>query len=354
MLGRRRGSMHWKGIQKPKELKCDYETLTETYGRFYAEPFERGFGVTVGNPLRRILLSSLRGIAVTSVKIEGVLHEFSTIPGVVEDVSEIILNLKELILKPRSDNLDYPRKLYLKVSNTLPESREVKAGDIQKDPDIEILNPELHIATLGKEASLDMEMEVQLGRGYVPSEFNKREDQPIGVLPIDSVFTPIRKVTYDIEASRVGGRTDYDKLIMEVWTNGTISPADAMANAAKILKDQLTIFINFEEEPEIEEKELDEEEEKFNENLLKSIDELELSVRSSNCLNNANIRTIGELVQKTEAELLKTRNFGKKSLNEIKSILAEMGLSLGMKLDNFPPKNKGASKKKSAKAAAAE
>jgi DNA-directed RNA polymerase subunit alpha len=338
--------MHWKGIQKPKELKCDYETLTGTYGRFYAEPFERGFGITIGNSLRRILLASLRGVAVTSVKIEGVLHEFSTIPGVVEDVSEIILNVKELILKPRSDDLEYPRKLYLKVSNSSSESKEVTAKDIQGDPDIEILNPDLHIATLSKEGSLDMEMEVQLGRGYVPSELNKREDQPIGVIPIDSVFSPIKKVTYDIDASRIGGRTDYDKLTLEVWTNGTISPADAIAHAAKILKDQLNIFINFEEEPEVEEKEVDEEEEKFNENLLKSIDELELSVRSSNCLNSANIRTIGELVQKTEAELLKTRNFGKKSLNEIKSILAEMGLSLGMKLENFPPKNKTTSKKK--------
>jgi DNA-directed RNA polymerase subunit alpha len=340
--------MHWKGIQKPKELKCDYDTLTGTYGRFYAEPFERGFGITIGNSLRRILLASLRGIAVTSIKIEGVLHEFSTMPGVVEDVSEIILNIKELILKSKSDNLDYPRKLHLKVSNTSSDGKEVVARDIQGDSEIEVLNPDLHLATLGKEASLDIEMEVQLGRGYVSSEQNKREDQPIGVLPIDSVFTPIKKVTYDVEASRVGGRTDYDKLILEVWTNGTLSPADAVAHAAKILKDQLAIFINFEEEPEIEEKEVDEEEEKFNENLLKSIDELELSVRSSNCLNNANIRTIGELVQKTEAELLKTRNFGKKSLNEIKSILAEMGLSLGMKLENFPPKNKGASKKKSA------
>lgn len=319
----------FRGLQKPKRLECELETLTSTYGKFFSEPFERGFGLTVGNALRRILLSSIEGAAVTTVRITGALHEFSTIPGVKEDVTDIILNIKGLRLKL---NVDQPKTLYLKASS----EGEVRASQITQDPDVEILNPQLHIATLDKDGKIEMEMEVRHGRGYVPAERNKREGQPVDVIAVDSIFSPIRKVNFLVEDTRVGQITDYNKLILEVWTDGSVLPQDAIAYAAKILKDHLSIFINFEEEPEGEGVAVDEVKERLLEYLNRSVDELELSVRSANCLKNSNIRHIHELVQKTEAEMLKTKNFGRKSLNEIKEILTGMGLSLGMKLEGFP------------------
>jgi DNA-directed RNA polymerase subunit alpha len=319
----------FKGLQKPKRLECELETLTGTYGKFFSEPFERGFGLTIGNALRRILLSSIEGAAVTSVRIAGALHEFSTIPGVKDDVTDIILNIKGLRVKL---NTDHPKTLYLKASS----EGEVRASQINPDPDVEVLNPDLYIATLDKDGKLEMEMEVRHGRGYVPAERNKREGQPVDVIAVDSIFSPIRKVNFLVEDTRVGQVTDYNKLIIEVWTDGSVLPQDAVAYAAKILKDHLSIFINFEEEPEGEGAAVDEEKERLLEHLNRSVDELELSVRSANCLKNSNIRYIYELVQKTEAEMLKTKNFGRKSLNEIKEILAGMGLALGMKLEGFP------------------
>jgi DNA-directed RNA polymerase subunit alpha len=319
----------FRGFQKPKRLECELETLTSTYGRFFAEPFERGFGLTIGNALRRILLSSIEGAAVTTVRIAGALHEFSTIPGVKEDVADIILNVKGLRLKL---NVDHPKTLAIKASS----EGEVRASNITPDPDVEILNPDLHLVTLDKDGKLEMEMEVRSGRGYVPAERNKREGQPVDVIAIDSIFSPIRKVNFLVEDTRVGQVTDYNRLILEVWTDGSVLPRDAVAYAAKILKDHLSIFINFEEEPEGEGVVVDEEKERVLEYLNRSVDELELSVRSANCLKNSNIRYIYELVQKTEAEMLKTKNFGRKSLNEIKEILAGMGLTLGMRLDGFP------------------
>jgi DNA-directed RNA polymerase subunit alpha len=309
------------------------ETLTLFYGKFTAEPFERGFGITIGNSLRRILLSSLQGAAITSVKIDGVLHEFSTLTGVKEDVTEIILNLKEVRLKLHTEG---PKVIRVKTEGP----RVLKAGDIQTGDAVEILNPDHYIATLSRDSKLSMEMTVKMGRGYVPAERNKEENQPIGTIPMDSIFSPIKKVNYTITNARVGQITDYDKLNLEVWTDGSINPEEAVAHAAKILKDQLSIFITFEEEVEEEEETVPEhrDTEKLNENLFRSVDELELSVRSANCLKHANIKLIGDLVQKTEAEILATKNFGRKSLNEIKEILSEMGLSLGMKLDNWPPK----------------
>ncbi len=319
----------FRGFQKPKRLECELETLTSTYGRFFAEPFERGFGLTIGNALRRILLSSIEGAAVTTVRIAGALHEFSTIPGVKEDVADIILNIKALRMKL---NVDHPKTLSIKASS----EGEVRASNITPDPDVEILNPELHLATLDKDGKLEMEMETRSGRGYVPAERNKREGQPVDVIAIDSIFSPIRKVNFLVEDTRVGQVTDYNRLILEVWTDGSVLPRDAVAYAAKILKDHLSIFINFEEEPEGEGIVVDEEKERVLEYLNRSVDELELSVRSANCLKNSNIRYIYELVQKTEAEMLKTKNFGRKSLNEIKEILTGMGLALGMRLDGFP------------------
>ncbi|MBI5167367.1 MAG: DNA-directed RNA polymerase subunit alpha [candidate division NC10 bacterium] len=340
----------FKGFQKPKRLECDQETLTNTYGRFIAEPLERGFGLTLGNALRRVLLSSIEGAAVTSVRIAGVLHEFSSIPGVKEDVTDIILNLKGLRVKL---NVDHPKTLYLKAAG----EGEVRASQITSDPDVEILNPDFYIATLDKDGKLEVEMEVRHGRGYVPAERNKREGMPVDVIPVDSTFSPIKKVNFLVEDTRVGQATDYNKLILEVWTDGSVFPQDAVAYAAKILKDHLTIFINFEEEPELEEEAVNEERERMIENLNRSVDELELSVRSANCLKNSDIHYIYELVQKTEAEMLKTKNFGRKSLNEIKDILTGMGLSLGMELDGFPvrpvaeavPKEKPAKATKAAK-----
>jgi DNA-directed RNA polymerase subunit alpha len=323
----------WKDLIRPKRLEVEKETLTPFYGKFTAEPFERGFGITIGNSLRRILLSSLQGAAITSVKIDGVLHEFSAIPGAKEDITEIILNLKEVRLKLHTEG---PKTIRVKAEGP----KVLKAGDIITGDAVEILNPDHYIATLSRDGKLSMEMVVKVGRGYVPAERNKEESQPIGTVPMDSIFSPIKKVNYTITNARVGQITDYDKLTMEVWTDGSLNPEEAVAHAAKILKDQLAIFITFEEEEEAEMSYSEDEEEKeaFNENLLRSVDELELSVRSANCLKHANIKLIGDLVQKTEAEILATKNFGRKSLNEIKEILSEMGLSLGMKLDNWPPK----------------
>jgi len=313
-------------------LEVEKETLTPTYGRFTAEPFERGFGITIGNSLRRILLSSLQGGAITSLKVDGVLHEFSTIPGTKEDITEIILNLKEVRLKLHTEG---PKTIRVKAEGP----RVLKAGDILTGDAVEILNPDHYIATLSRDGKLSMEMVVKTGRGYVSAERNKEEGQPIGTIPMDAIFSPIKKVNYTVTNARVGQITDYDKLILEVWTDGSLNPEEAVAHAAKILKDQLSIFITFEEEEEeVSYPEDEEEKEAFNENLLRSVDELELSVRSANCLKHANIKLIGDLVQRTEAEILATKNFGRKSLNEIKEILTEMGLSLGMKLDHWPPK----------------
>ena len=321
---------NWETLIKPKALEVEEETLTPTYGRFHVEPLERGFGITIGNSLRRILLSSLQGAAITAVRMKGVLHEFSTLHGVREDVTDIILNIKELLVKLHSDG---PETLRLKAD----KPGVVKARDIQVNPNVEILNPDHVIATLSEDGDLDMEMTVKRGRGYVPAERNREEGQPIGTVPIDALFSPIRRVNYTVTHSRVGQITDYDRLTLEVWTNGNLSPADAIGYAAKILKEQLTVFINFDEGEAVPKIPEPKEGDKLNENLFKSVDELELSVRSANCLKNADIRYIGDLVQKTEAEMLKTKNFGRKSLNEIKEILTEMGLSLGMKLENWPP-----------------
>jgi len=322
----------WKDLIRPKRLEVEKETLTPTYGKFTAEPFERGFGITIGNSLRRILLSSLQGGAITSIKIDGVLHEFSTVPGTKEDITEIILNLKEVRLKLHTDG---PKTIRVKAEGP----KVLKAGDILTGDAVEILNPDHYIATLSRDGKLSMEMVVKMGRGYIPAERNKEEGQPIGTIPMDAIFSPIKKVNYTVTNARVGQITDYDKLILEVWTDGSLLPEEAVAHSAKILKDQLSIFITFEEEEEeMSYPEDEEEKEAVNENLLRSVDELELSVRSANCLKHANIKLIGDLVQKTEAEILATKNFGRKSLNEIKEILTEMGLSLGMKLDNWPPK----------------
>lgn len=323
----------WKDLIRPKRLEVEKETLTPFYGKFTAEPFERGLGITIGNSLRRILLSSLQGAAITSVKIDGVLHEFSTIPGTKEDMTEIILNLKEVRLKLHTEG---PKTIRVKTEGP----KVLKAGDILTGDAVEILNPDHYIATLSRDGKLSMEMLVKMGRGYVPAERNKEENQPVGTIPMDAIFSPIKKVNYTVTNARVGQITDYDKLTLEVWTDGSLNPEEAIAHSAKILKDQLSIFITFEEEEEAEMPYSEDEEEKegVNENLLRSVDELELSVRSANCLKHANIKLIGDLVQKTEAEILATKNFGRKSLNEIKDILAEMGLSLGIKLDNWPPK----------------
>jgi len=324
--------MLWKGFQKPKRLEVDRESQTDQYGRFYAQPFERGFATTVGNALRRVLLSSIEGAAITAVRVEGVLHEFSPIPGAMEDTTDLILNLKRIPLKM---HVDHPKTLVLKTS----EAGEVRAKHITPDPDIEILDPEAYVATLGQGSTLSVEMRVKEGRGYVSADKNFDEDLSIGWIPVDSVHSPIKKVNYFVDAARVGQATDYEKLSLEVWTNGAVSPRDAVGLAAKLMRDHLSIFVNVEDDESAEEQAVeisDADREATYEKLGKSVDELELSVRSYNCLKNANIRTIGELVQKTEAEMLKTKNFGRKSLNEIKEILSGMGLSLGMKLDNWP------------------
>ncbi len=314
-----------KGFQKPKRLICDLETLSTTYGQFYAQPFERGFGTTIGNALRRVLLSSIEGAAITAIKIEGVLHEFTPIPNVTEDATNIIMNLKQIPIRLL---VPHEKTIYLEAD----QPGEVTSGKITPDPDVEILDPNVHIATVGEGGALKIEMRVRNGRGYVPADENFEEDLPIGYIPLDSVHSPIKRVNYSVEAARLGQTTDYDKLVLDVWTNGCIRPQDAIAQAAKIMKDHMFIFINFEEQPEEEEEEVDRDAERMYDNLKRSVEELELSVRSYNCLKNADIKTIGELVQKTEAEMLKTKNFGRKSLNEIKEILAEMGLSFGMRL----------------------
>ena len=322
----------WKGFQKPKRLEIDNETLTSTYGKFYAQPFERGFGTTIGNALRRVLLSSIEGAAITAVKIEGVLHEFSSLPGVVEDVTDIILNLKQIPIKMHTNEekiltLDVERK------------GKVLASDLQGDATIEVLDPDAPIATLSENGRLQMEMRVSTGRGYVSADKNFDDDMGIGYIPIDSVHSPVRRVNYHVEAARIGQATDYDRLVLEVWTNGTISPTDAVGLAATLLRDHLTIFVNAEHETALEGAGEGELPENLAEYLNKSVDELELSVRSANCLKNAGIRTIRDLVQRTEKDMLETKNFGRKSLNEIKDILRPMGLSLGMELEPVEAKS---------------
>lgn len=318
----------WKDFQLPKRLECDETTYTNTYGKFFAAPFERGYGVTLGSALRRVLLSSIEGSAVTTIKIPGVQHEFSAIAGVLEDVTEIILNIKSLVLNSHSK---IPKTISLK-RNT---KGEVKGKDIETDETIEIINPDLHIATLTKDTKFNLEMEVARGRGYVPAELNKREESTIGVIPIDSIFTPVKKVNFSIENTRVGQRTDYDKLILEVWTNGAINPKDALLYTSNILQRHLDIFVNFGQLPEEPEEELEmtKEEIALYEKLRLPISELELSVRSANCLREAGVKIIADLVKKTEEEMLGFKNFGKKSLNEIKELLLAMGLTLGIQVD---------------------
>ncbi len=318
---------NWRELIRPKTVPVDQETLTEYYGKFVCEPLERGFGTTLGNSLRRVLLSSLQGAAITAVKIDGALHEFTSVPDVVEDVTEMVLNFKEVVVRSHTAKTQIVR-----IDKEGP--CDVTAGDIQTNDQIEILNPEHKICTVSKGGRFSAELTINVGRGYVSADRNKTPGTPIGTIPIDALFSPIKKVNYTVTNARVGQITDYDKLTLEVWTNGAVRPQDAVALAAKILKDQLTIFINFEEEDEPVEHVS--EDEPLNENLFRSVEELELSVRSANCLQNANIHIIGELVQKTEAEMLKTKNFGRKSLKEIKEILSDMGLSLGMKIDSWP------------------
>lgn len=323
-------------FELPKRLVRDDQSATSTYAKFFAEPFEKGFGSTVGNSLRRVLLSSIEGAAVKSIKIDGVLHELSTIPGVQEDVPEIILNVKSLLFKSHSKD---PKWVEIKVDR----EGEITAGDIKADSAIEIVNPNLHIATLTKKTKFHMELEVGVGRGYTPSERNKMENQAIGVIPIDSIYTPVRKVKYYTEDTRVGQMTDFDRLVVEVWTDGRIGPEESLRQASAILRHHLGVFVDYDEnyvdfdkEPTQEDKER----EGFEKMLNMSIDEVELSVRASNCIQKANIKTIGDLVGRTEAEMLKYKNFGKKSLNEIKKILTDMGLSLGMNVDDLRKKEK--------------
>jgi len=320
--------MKWKNLTMPKQLVPD-PANTEGYGKFVIEPLERGFGITLGNALRRTLLSSLQGAGITAVRIDGVLHEFSTLPGVIEDVTEMILNLKQVRMKLHGDG---PKRGTFEAKG----KGEVRAGDLKVDADVEILNPELHIATLNRDGDLRMEVEISGGRGYVSADQHSQTDRPIGVIPIDSLFSPVTRVNYTVEATRLGQRIDYDKLTLELWTDRSILPADAVAWAAKILRDHFTLFIHFEEpiEEEVEE-EVDEEIMRVRRTLDKSVEELELSVRSSNCLRAAEIKTIGDLVQKSEPEMLKYRNFGRKSLKEIQDILGEMGLSFGMDISRF-------------------
>ncbi|MEE9543800.1 MAG: DNA-directed RNA polymerase subunit alpha [Thermodesulfobacteriota bacterium] len=319
---------NWRELIKPKKLEVDDSTLTDGYGKFTIEPLERGFGITLGNSLRRILMSSLRGAAITKVRIDGVLHEFSSIPGIKEDVSEIILNLKLVKLKMDGDG---PMTLKVKLKGPC----DFTAGDIETDANVEILNKDLLIATLSKDAKLDCELTVETDKGYVPAHKTEDLDESVDTIPIDAVFNPVTRVNYEVSDARVGQRTDYDRLALEVWTTGSIDPQSVVAVAAKILKDQLSVFITFEEAEEVAE-EQKEERPALNENLFKTVEELELSVRSANCLKNANIKYIGEMVKKTDQEMLKTKNFGRKSLNEIKELLHAMGLDFGMKVEGFP------------------
>jgi DNA-directed RNA polymerase subunit alpha len=325
---------NWRSLIQPKRIEIDETTHTAFYGEFSCQPLERGFGTTLGNALRRVLLSSIQGAAIVSVKFDGILHEFSTIPGIKEDVTDIILNLKGVRLKLHQDG---PRTIRIDTSR----EGAITAGDIVTDGTVEILNPDHHVATLlGKKASFKAEMAVKMGKGYVAAQKERDPEQPEGTINIDAIFSPIKKVNYTVTYARVGQVADYDRLILEVWTDGSVLPEDAVAYAAKILKEQLDTFINFSEaEAEKEVSEIEGIEEDINDVLLRHVDDLELSVRSANCLKNAGINLIGELVQKTEAEMLKTKNFGRKSLNEIKEILLESGMGFGMKLD-FPPWNK--------------
>lgn len=324
---------NWRNLIKPRGLEFDADTNTPTYGKFVARPLERGFGITLGNSLRRVLLSSLQGAAITRVKIEKVLHEFGSMPGVTEDVSDIILNLKQVRLRLHSGDEDTMR---LKVKGPA----EIRAEHIETGENITILNPEQHIATLGEDGEINVEISVEMNKGYVPAERNKSDEDPVGTIALDSAHSPVTRVNYNVTNARVGQDTDYDRLTMEVWTDGSVQPQDALAYAAKIMKEQLQIFINFEELPEPVVEEVVADSPSINENLNRRVEELELSVRSANCLQNAQIRHIGELCRKSEAEILKTKNFGRKSLNEIKEILTEMGLSLGMNLEGWePPKD---------------
>lgn len=320
---------HWSELIKPEAIEVDEKSLSSTYGKFVGEPFERGFGQTIGNSLRRILLSSLRGAAITSVQIGDALHEFSTIQGAAEDVTDIILNLKEVRLK-----LHDSEREEIRIESTGPT--EVLAKDIVRGPNVEILNPEHRIVTLSKEGRLNATMVARMGQGYVPAERNREEELPVDTIFMDAVFSPIRKVNFTVTNARVGQRTDYDRLVMEVWTDGSEKPEDALAYAARILQDQVSIFINFPEGAQPDEAGSEADAEPLNENLFRAVEDLEFSVRAQNCLQNADLKYIGELVQKTEQDMLKTKNFGRKSLNEIKELLDELGLELGMKLDQFP------------------
>ncbi len=329
--------MQWKNLQKPRRLNVDFDTLTTCYGKFWAEPLERGYGVTLGNALRRVILSSIPGAAVTSVRLDGVLHEFTTIPDVVEDVTNIILNIKQMILKL---NVDHAKTIVLEKSGP----GIATAADIQIDADVEILNPELHIATLDRNGKIRIEMKVQKGRGFKTAENHHEEDQPIGVIPIDAVFSPVRKARFSIEAARLGRDTDYDRLIMEIFTDGSMRPDETVSLAAQILRDQFSLFVDFEDTHVEEDEKQDEQFEEIVKNLGRGVDELELSMRSQNCLKNSNIKKIYELVQRSEAEMLKTKNFGKKSLNELKGILESLGLHFTMEVTQygFPARDKDA------------
>ncbi|MEM6781218.1 MAG: DNA-directed RNA polymerase subunit alpha [Pseudomonadota bacterium] len=321
---------NWQELIKPSKVDIAYG-LNETIGKIVAEPLERGFGLTLGNALRRILLSSLQGAAVTAIQIDGVQHEFSSIEGVREDVTDIVLNVKAIAVRM---HVEGPKKMRLAATGPC----EVTAGMIEAGADIEIMNPELVICTLDKGAKLNMEMTVNTGKGYRPAAHNRPEEAPVGLIPVDSVFSPVRKVTYEVEDTRVGQITDYDKLTLSVETNGVITPEDAVALAARILQDQLQVFVNF-DEPDVKEEKEEGDDLPFNRNLLRKVDELELSVRSANCLKNDNIVYIGDLVQKSENDMLRTPNFGRKSLNEIKEVLTNMGLHLGMQVEGWPPEN---------------
>ncbi|MCX5800776.1 MAG: DNA-directed RNA polymerase subunit alpha [Candidatus Eisenbacteria bacterium] len=320
--------MKWKSLQMPKKIELDEKTASDTYGKFTIEPLERGFGLTIGNALRRVLLSSLPGAAITAVKIDGALHEFSTLRGVLEDTAEIILNLKQVRFTLASDSI---KRGLFEAKGTC----EIVAGDLKVDGDVKILNPDLHIATLNKDGELKVEVEISGGRGYVPAENQPGGDRAIGIIPIDALFSPVTNVTYRVESARVGQRIDFDRLILEAWTDGSVVPCDALSVAGRILKDHFGLFVHFEEEVIVEEEETDKETERVKHLLQKSVDELELSVRSGNCLRAAQIRTLGELVQKSEPEMLKYRNFGRKSLKEILDILESMGLRFGMDVSKF-------------------
>lgn len=324
---------NWRDLIKPTRLEVDEKSLTPTYGKFIGEPFERGYGTTIGNAMRRILLSSLQGAAIAAIRVEGVLHEFSTLPAVTEDVTDIVLNLKEVNVKLHDGATE--ETVYIKAKG----EKVVTAADITGTPRVEVLNPNKHIATLGKEANLDVELIVRIGRGYVPADRNKREEDPVGTIPIDAIFSPVTKVNFNVTNARVGQRTDYDRLVLEVNTDGSVRPEDAVAYAARILQEQVAIFVNFEEPAAPAQIGDDRPISALHDDLFRPVDELELSVRSANCLQNADLKYIGELVQRSEQEMLKTKNFGRKSLNEIKEILRDLGLGLGMKLDAFPARD---------------